>query len=381
MNARCGGRQSRVELADIFRLYGDDYRRLHRLSSTQLKAMRAIEQCRTAELGGHMETCDRCGYERPCYNSCRNRHCPKCQALSKARWLEARKSELLPVPYFHVVFTLPHEINALALSNKKAVYDILFQSVSKTLLAFGEKTLGGKIGVTMILHTWDQQLRDHLHLHCAVAAGALSAGQWVHARKNFLFPVVAMAVKFRGKFMAALKKVEANGKLEWSKEEFPMLARRLYEKPWVVYAKPAFRGPQTVLDYIGRYTHRIAISNERLLDVSEGYITFSWRDRTDGNTKKAMKVTASEFIRRFLLHTLPPSFMKIRHIGFLANKSKKKDLARCKEVLGVPEIKGEEKSARELLKELTGVDLDRCPSCKEGVMTITREIIAGSDTS
>jgi hypothetical protein len=295
--------------------------------------------------------------------------------------LEARKSELLPVPYFHVVFTLPHELNALALSNKKAVYDVLFHSVSKTLLAFGEKTLGGKIGATMILHTWDQQLRDHIHLHCAVAAGALSANKWIHARKYFLFPVKAMAVMFRGKFADALKRAQSHGKLAASPEELSALLRRLYEKPWVVYAKPSFRGPQTVLDYIGRYTHRIAISNERLLHVDEKGVTFSYRDRKDGNTKKELTLSADEFIRRFLLHTLPLSFMKIRHIGFLANKSKKTDLARCKAILGAVETDVEETSSRELLKELTGIDLDRCPLCKEGTMVITREIPARRDTS
>src|SRR5436190_10278201 len=335
------------EVAEIFRLYGDEYSRTHRLSSTQLKAIRDIERCRTAELGGHLEKCDHCGFERPCYNSCRNRHCPKCQSLPKARWLEARKAELLPVSYFHVVFTLPHELNPLALFNKKHVYGLLFQSVSKTLLTFGEKTLGGKIAATMILHTWDQRLNDHIHIHCAVPSGALSQDNWVHARANFLFPVRAMAVMFRGKFLAGLKRLHAQQKINVP-PDFSSLVRSLYEKPWVVYAKPSFRGPHSVLDYIGRYTHRIAISNERILNIENNQVTISYRDRQDSNKKKEMTLPSEEFIRRFLLHVLPPSFMKIRHIGFLANKRKKKDLARCRAILGTVETQPEKKSCREL---------------------------------
>lgn len=354
-------------MAEVVRLYGGAYRQSHRLSSLEQKALWAIESCRTAALGGHLEKCNRCGHEQPCYNSCRNRHCPKCQALTKARWLEARRSELLPVSYFHVVFTLPHELNALALSSKKGVYDILFQSVSKTLLTFGKKTLGGKIAATMILHSWDQQLRDHIHIHCAIPAGALAddGKRFVHARKNFLFPVKAMSVMFRGKFLAALKK---------SKLADGNLIHKLYEKSWVVYSKPAFQGAANVLDYIGRYTHRIAISNNRILSVSNGQVTFSYRDRADGNRKKPMTVSADEFFRRFLLHVLPTSFMKIRHIGFLANATKKKDLKRCRELLGVEKIAEEKKSTRELMRELTGIDLDRCPRCPEGRMIVVGEI-------
>jgi hypothetical protein len=276
---------------------------------------------------------------------------------------------LLPVSYFHVVFTLPHELNPLALSNKKVVYDILFHSVSKTLQAFGKKTLGGKIAATMILHTWDQQLRYHLHIHCAIPAFALraTAGKpaGVHARKNFLFPVKAMSVMFRGKFLAALKK---------SKLAESNLVRKLYEKNWVVYSKPAFQGAANVLDYIGRYTHRIAISNNRILSVDNGQVTFSYRDRADGNQKKAMTVPAEEFLRRFLLHVLPASFMKIRHIGFLANARKKKDLKRCRDLLGVEKITEEKKSTRELMRELTGIDLDRCPRCTDGRMVDVGEL-------
>ena len=289
--------------------------------------------------------------------------------------MEARSAELLPVPTFHVVFTLPHELNGLALSNKKPVYDILFESASKTLLAFGEKTLGGKIGATMILHTWDQQLRAHLHLHCTIPAGALSKDgkSFVRARGNFLFPVKAMGVMFRGKFLAALRK---------SKLGEADLIGRLYEKNWLVYAKPAFQGAANVLDYIGRYTHRIAISNHRILAVNDGQVTFSWRDRADGNRKKALTIPAGEFLRRFLLHVLPASFVKIRHIGFLSNARKKKDLRRCRDLLHVEAEKPEKTSTRELLRDLTGIDLDRCPKCAGGHMFVVADIPkAGFDSS
>jgi hypothetical protein len=305
--------------------------------------------------------------------------------LAKARWLEARKSELLPVSYFHVVFTLPHEVNPLALSNKKEVYALLFQTVSKTLLTFGEKTLGGKIAATMILHTWDQKLNDHLHIHCAIPAFALRAPAGepagIHVRKNFLFPVKAMAVMFRGKFLGGLRRLKSQQKISVP-SDFDSLVRSLYEKSWVVYSKPAFKGAQSVLDYIGRYTHRIAISNERILNIENNQVSFSYRDRQNGNQKKEITLSADEFIRRFLLHVLPPSFMKIRHIGFLSNKSKKKDLARCREFLGAKEIKPEDKTTHDLLRELTGVDLDRCPTCQTGTMLIVKEIPKGRlDTS
>jgi hypothetical protein len=370
MSARRGGRW---EVADVFRRHGDAYRRDHRLSLSQHKAIRGIERCRTAELGGHLEKCNRCGHERPCYNSCRNRHCPKCQCLTKARWLDARKAEVLPVRYFHVVFTLPHELNPLALFNKKQVYALLFQSVSRTLLAFGKKTFGGTIGATMILHTWDQRLNDHLHVHCAIPSGALSETGWIPARENFLFPVKAMAVMFRGKFLSGLKNLATREEIN-TPPDFQARVRSLYEKDWVVYAKPAFRGPQSVLDYIGRYTHRVAISNERILNVENDQITLSYRDRQDSNKKKALTLSAEEFIRRFLIHVLPSSFMKIRHIGFLANKSKKKSLARCRAALGTIEIKPEKKNTRELFKELTGRDLDQCPHCRQGTMVVVGEI-------
>ena len=379
------------EVADVFRLYGEAYRRSRAMPSSHLKIMRAVEFCRTAALGGHKERCGTCGFSRPVYNSCRNRHCPKCQALAKARWLKAREEELLPVPYFHLVFTIPHELNPIALRNKKALYDILFRAVSQTLLEFGadeERGLGGTLGITAILHTWDQTLRDHIHLHCAIAGGALSQNgqRWVSADPDFLFPVRALSQVFRGKFLDFLKKAFHEGKLIFpgqiadlaSEPAFRRLLAQLYDKKWVVYSKRAFAGPQSVLDYIGRYTHRVAISNHRLLSVQEGVVTFSYRDRRDANQRKAMSLASNEFIRRFLLHAIPASFMRVRHFGFLANRRKKAALSRCRELLGLaPDIpRDAAKTTDELVLDFTGKDLGACPACGTGRMKTVGELVS-----
>ena len=366
-------------MADVLRLDGETYRHAHRLPSSHLKVMRAIEACRTIALGGHIEKCDACGFTRQAYNSCRNRHCPKCQALAKAQWLAARQAELLPVPYFHTVFTLPHELNALALFNKKPVFDILFRSVSETLLSFAENNLGGKLGVTSILHTWDQKLNTHIHLHCATPGGALSfdGKSWIPSHPAFLFPVKALSSVFRGKFLDALKSAHTNNLLAVpDAQAFQTLIASLYKMDWVVYSKPAFAGPNVVLDYFGRYTHRIAISNHRILGVADNHVTFTYRDRKDDNKQKIMTLTADEFIRRFLLHTVPSSFKRIRHSGFLASRAKKKDLARCRDLLGapVPTPEPKLKSPQEAMLNLTGVDLRACPSCQSGRLHITAQI-------
>jgi hypothetical protein len=366
-------------VADVFRLYGEAYRHAHRLPSAHLKVLRAIEACRTIALGGHVEQCDTCGFTRQSYNSCRNRHCPKCQALAKAQWLAAREAELLPVPYFHTVFTLPHELNALALCNKKPVFDILFRSVSETLLTFAENDLGGKLGITSILHTWDQKLNTHIHLHCAIPGGALSSDgkSWIPSHPAFLFPVKALSPVFRGKFLDHLKSAHAKGHLAVpDAQALEALVASLYKTNWVVYSKPAFAGPRVVLDYFGRYTHRIAIANHRILNVAGGQVAFAYRDRRDDNRKKIMTLAADEFIRRFLLHTVPSSFKRIRHSGFLASRAKKNDLARCRDLLGVPTAipEPEQKSPQEELLDLTGVDLGACPSCQNGRLRITAEI-------
>ena len=385
-----GTARPKWELADVFGLYGQAYRNSQAMPLPHLKIMRAIELCRTAALGGHKERCGACGFSRPAYNSCRNRHCPKCQALAKARWLKAREEELLPVPYFHLVFTIPHELNPIALRNKKALYDILFRAVSQTLLQFGadaRRGMGGTLGITAILHTWDQTLRDHIHLHCAIAGGALSQDgkRWVSADPGFLFPVRAMSQVFRGKFLDFLKKAFRDGKLIFpgqiadlsSDPAFCRLIALLYDKKWVVYAKRAFAGPQSVLDYIGRYTHRVAISNHRILSVKDGVVAFSYRDSRDANKRKAMSLPAHEFIRRFMLHAVPTSFMRVRHFGFLANRRKKAALSRCRELLGLtPDVaRAAAKTTDELVLELTGKDLKACPACRLGRMKIVGEIV------
>ena len=385
-----GTARPKWEVADVFRLYGEAYRRAQAMPLSHLKIMRAIELCRTAALGGHKERCNSCGFSRPAYNSCRNRHCPKCQALAKARWLRAREEELLPVPYFHLVFTIPHELNPLALRNKKAVYDILFRAVSQTLLEFGadeKRGLDGTLGITAILHTWDQTLGDHIHLHCAIAGGALARDgkRWVSADPDFLFPVRAMSQVFRGKFLDFLKKAFHSGELIFpgqiaglaEEAAFRKLTALLYEKKWVVYAKRAFAGPQSVLDYIGRYTHRVAISNHRILSVKDGVVTFSYRDSRDANKRKAMSLPAHEFIRRFMLHAIPDSFMRVRHFGFLANRRKKEALSRCRALLGLTPVvvRAETKTTEELVLELTGKNLHACPACQVGRMKVVGELV------
>ena len=369
-----GERRARPGLADISRQYGESYRKTHCLPASHLRVMRAVEACRTAELGGHLKQCDTCGFEHPTYNSCRNRHCPKCQSLAKAKWLNKQSSELLPVGYFHLVFTLPHEFNRLILAHKKILFALLFKAVSETLLEFGRTRLGGTVGITTVLHTWDQTLKDHFHLHCLIPAGALSVdhSRWIGARPNFLFPVKALSRVFRGKFLDLLKQACDQGKIPPPSQEL----KELGKKNWVVYAKKPFGSPLTVLDYLGRYTHRVALSNNRILAVENGQVTFSYRDRRDKDRLKSMTLDAEELIRRFLLHVLPDGFMRIRHFGFLANRAKKHALPQCRKLLGLnpalPEIP--QKSAHDLLLELTGIDLSRCPRCQTGTMIVVGEL-------
>ncbi|MBM2802504.1 MAG: family transposase, partial [Deltaproteobacteria bacterium] len=278
----------------------------------------------------------------------------KCQSLAKSKWLQKQTAELLPVGYFHLVFTLPHEFNRLILAHKKIVLALLFKAVSETLLEFGRTRLKGTLGIIAVLHTWDQTLKDHFHLHCLVPAGALSFehSRWISARKNFLFPVKALSRVFRGKFLDRLKQACDKGKIPPADNEI----KASRQKKWVVYAKKPFGSPQTVLDYLGRYTHRVALSNDRILAVQNSQVTLSYRDRKDGNRKKTIPLEALEFIRRFLLHVLPDGFMRIRHFGFLANRSKKQTLAQCRNLLklapALPQIP--KQSAIDLLRELTG---------------------------
>ena len=374
-----------VELADIFRAYGKSYRRNHPLPVSHLKVIQAVERCRTAALGGHIERCDSCGFERPAYNSCRNRHCPKCQSLAKVKWLDKQKSETLPVGYFHLVFTLPHDLNELILANKRILLSHLFKAVGETLVEFGHTRLGGRIGFITVLHTWEQTLLDHFHLHCLVPAGALSDDQkrWTPARKNFLFPVKALSIVFRGKFLDLLKKACDRNKLFFVGQSasladpvaFKLLTNALRKKSWVVYAKKPFGSPAHVLDYLGRYSHRVALSNDRILSAHSGKVTFSYRDRKNHDRKKTMTLGAHQFIRRFLLHVIPKGFVRVRHFGFLANRSKSL-LSKCRQLLNlsptVPKLS--QRSVQELMLQLTGIDISRCPLCQQGTLVFVAEL-------
>ena len=379
-----------LEVADIFRAVGDAYRRAHRLPLHQLKAMRAIEVCRTAALGGHLEQCSACAYQRPVYNSCRNRHCPKCQALAKAQWLADRQSELLPVGYFHNVFTLPHELNPLLAANQAVLYTLLFQAVAQTLQAFAadpQQGLGGQLGFTAVLHTWDQKLLYHVHLHCVIPGGALSFdhSRWLAAPPRYLFSVRGLSRAFRACYLDLVRRAWADGKLHFpgrlaplaEAEAFENLLAPLTQKDWVVYSQPPFAGPEKVLDYLSRYTHRIAISNHRLKSFQNGQVTFEYRDRRDGNRLKKMTLSAPEFIRRFLLHVVPRGFCRIRHFGFLGGRVKKERLRRCRVLLGqapsqIPEVVAS--NPIDLLLRLTGVDLRRCPRCQVGTMVLLEHL-------
>jgi hypothetical protein len=366
-----------TELADVVRRFGPAFRRAHRLSVDQQKAMDAIEACRTAALGGHTDACPRCGYVRQSYNSCRNRHCPKCQGLTKARWIAARKADLLPVPYFHVVFTLPHDLNALVLHNRRTLIALLFGAAARTLADFGRNTFGGKLGFTMILHTWDQKLNAHFHLHALVAAGALAdtddgATRWVASDAKFLFPVGALSKVFRGKFLARLKALRDAADLTIPAAMNPpaggkplaRLIETLYRKAWTVYAKPPFNGPARTLEYLGRYTHRVAISNNRILSIDDEAVRFTYRDRRDGDRVEVMSLPPDEFLRRFCLHVLPTGLVRIRHFGFLANGRKAVLLAQCRRSLQAPTPEPPpERTAAQWVLALTGRDITACPRC------------------
>jgi hypothetical protein len=346
--------------------------------------MHAIEVCRTSALGGHKDKCDNCGHLEISYNSCRNRHCPKCQTLRKERGIEARSEDLLPIEYFHVVFTIPSELNHLVSMNRKVMYDLLFRSVSETIveLANDPNHLGAKIGAIGILHTWGQNLMDHPHIHCIVTGGGLSSdgSRWVSCRKGFFIPVRVMSALFGGKFLDLLKKSFKSGELVFpgsishlkQPRDFETFMRKLYQKKWVVYCKPPFDGAKGVLQYLGRYTHRIAVSNNRILDLRDGNVSFLWQDYADDNRKKTMTLKADEFIRRFLLHVLPSRYVRIRHFGLLANRKRNHAIAVCRKILGAGKIIAKEDSRQEtwqeLLLRICGIDVTACPVCQKGKM-------------
>lgn len=373
-----------IEVQDIFRQHGEEYREGRRLPPNILKAMSSIESCRTSELGGHIDVCEDCGHSRISYNSCRNRHCPKCQTLAKEKWLLARKDDLLPVGYFHVVFTIPEELNYLCLANQKIMYDILFKAASETLLelAKDKKYIGAEIGFMSILHTWGQNLMHHPHIHCIVPSGGLTLDgtRWVRSREKFFIPVRVLSKKFRGKFMHYFVKAYDSGllKLNGGNEEFRdknifhCFKDKLYTMKWVVYCKAPFKSAEFVLEYLGRYTHRVAISNNRIINFVNGYVTYKWRDYRDRNKVKFMTVKAEEFIRRFMMHILPSRFVKIRHFGLLSNRNRATKLKKCKKLTGVFKKKTKDSisklSTAELLLKLTGININLCPSCNKGKM-------------
>jgi hypothetical protein len=378
----------KFEVADVFRRYGPSYRLQHgaSLSVAQRRVMTAIESCRTAVLGGHLERCDQCGHERNAYNSCANRHCPKCQSLARAEWLENRRCELLDTQYFHVVFTLPEQIAPIAYQNKKVVYGILFRATAETLhtIAGDPKHLGAEIGFFAVLHSWGQNLLHHPHLHCVVPGGGLSADgtQWISCRPGFFLPVRVLSRLFRRLFLEYLLKAFDAGKLEFFCSLEPLQDRRAFlrhlaptrETEWVVYAKRPFAGPEQVLDYVGRYTHRVALSNNRLLDIDQDKVTFRYKDYRHDSQQKTMTLDAEEFIRRFLLHVLPDGFQRIRYYGFLGNRYREEKLARCRQLLGMapcePPASEASQDYRDRCEELIGSSLWECPVCHRGRMAV-----------
>ena len=354
------------EVAAIFRLYGETSRRAHPVPPAHQQVRRDIEACRTAQLGGHAEHCPTCGFERYAYHSCRNRHCPKCQTFTKVQWVEDRTAELLPVPYCHLVCTVPHDLNPLILAHKRPLLTLLFNAASQTLVQCGPRNLGGQIGGTLVLHTWEQTLGAHFHVHCVIAAGALSSKgeHWIAADPRFLLPVRALSTVFRGKFCAALAQAGATGAVPLP-EGFAPLRDQRYAKEWVVYAKVPFAGPAHVLDYVGRSTHRVAIANHRLLDVRDGWVRFAYRNRRQGNRVQTMTLDADEFIRRFLWHVLPSGFQRLRHSGLLANRHKARTLRRCRELRGQPAVPPprSSQSVVQWMQAVTGIDRTQCPHC------------------
>jgi hypothetical protein len=372
------------ELADILRRDGPAYRQSHRLTGEQRRVIDAIVNCRTAALGGHVEECCQCPYTRISYNSCRNRHCPKCQSLARAKWVEARKAELLPVEYFHVVFTVPEQIARIAYYNRKVVYDILFRATAETLttIARDPQHLGAEIGFFAVLHTWGQNLLHHPHLHCVVPGGGLSPDgtRWVSCPPGFFLAVKVLSRLFRRLFLEQLQAAFRKGKIHFFGElaelrepaGFARYLAPLRDAEWVVYAKPPFGGPRQVLDYLGRYTHRVALSNERLLDVKDGQVTFQWKDYRSKEKQKSrvMTIESDEFIRRFLIHVLPRGFQRIRFFGLLSNRNRKKQLAECRRLLAAPmaDLLPNPDACRTLRPPLTEESIRCCPSCGKGRM-------------
>jgi putative transposase/transposase-like zinc-binding protein len=374
----------RLELADVVRAHRSRLvaHRDGRIAAAERRVLDDIVACRTAARGGHVERCDACGHLKVAYNSCRNRHCPKCQEIARARWTDEREREVLPVEYFHVVFTLPHELAPIALQNKKRLYAILFRAAAESLTAIASdpKHLGAEIGFLAVLHTWGQTLEAHPHVHCLIPGGGLSAdgSRWVACRPGFFLPVRVLSRLFRGKFLHHLKSAHAtlafHGQLEplRSVTAFRSYLRPLARRDWVVYAKPPFGGPAQVLRYLARYTHRVAISNHRLVSLTGDHVTFNWKDYRHGGARRTLTLDGVEFMRRFLLHILPKGFMRVRHYGFLANRCRHAKLDRCRALLAaVPPPPAAP------LDEATGTEPLRCPACHRGRMTCVLVFASG----
>ena len=366
-----------LELADVFRAHGDQ---LGLLSGRQKKAVTAITRCRTAAMGGHVEQCDRCEFRQISYNSCRDRHCPKCQSLAAARWVEARRADLLPVEYFHVVFTVPQQLHPIFRTNPKIAYQLLFSAVAETLqqVALNPAHLGARIGLTAVLHTWTQKLLFHPHIHCVIPGGGLSPerDRWIPTQSGFFLPVRVLSKVFRGKLLSKFELAADKNRIESRDQEISEILRAAARRQWVVYSKPPFGGPEQVLRYLARYTHRIAISNHRILSMQDGQVTFRWRDRADADTEKLCTIDAAAFLRRFLLHVLPAGLVRIRHYGILANPVRRRTIEQCRKLMRAeePAVAAESESWQELLLRLTGFDVTVCPRCRKGHMIFQEKI-------
>lgn len=377
-------------LQHIMELHGESYTKSKKLPSNILKALYSIKDCRTAALGGHVYECDECGEKKISYNSCRNRHCPKCQAYAKEMWIYERSKSLLPTHYFHIVFTIPEQLNSLTLFNQKEMYSILFTAVSETLLelAKNKKYLNANIGFTTILHTWGQNLMYHPHIHCIVPGGGLSTdnSKWIKSKKKFFIPVKALSRKFRGKYLFYLNELYKNNKLKFPssikefqfKEVFNVFKDNLYKKEWIVYSKAPFSSAEYVLQYLGRYTHRIAISDNRIIKVDKEKVIFKWRDYRNKNKEKVMTLKPEEFIRRFSMHVLPDRFIKIRHYGILGNRNKKLKFKRCIEIFRIKPKDFENLSSAELFFKLTGINIGKCSKCENGNLIKIEKIMPRS---
>jgi len=398
--AKPGRHKSPVELADVFEQYADAYIEQHGVSAAQNKAIKAISNCRTSALGGHVLRCNHCGAEEIAYNSCRYRHCPKCQTAKQLRWLESRKAEILPVDYFHVVFTIPHELNGIASYNPSVIYNLLFKAAWSTIHTLGQdkKRLAGLMGMLSFLHTWGQTLSQHIHLHCMIPGGALCENngrkEWRSSKQGFLFPVRVISRLFGKLFLTLLQQAFTNDELTFKgsiaylhePKKFGQLIAQLTKKSWNVYAKEPFNGAEGGMEYLARYVSKTAIGNERILSCDDNQVSFKWRDYSNHNTSKVMTLDADEFIRRYLSHVLPDGFMRIRAFGFLANACKAKNINQIRSLLNAYETMDTTCSKKviepiaELIKRITGIDIELCKQCKIGRLEVTRVILSNKES-